>query len=171
MNCKQIQSSFYDYADGNVDHAARYAIESHLSGCASCRLHYETQRRLQQSVASAVAGELAGLHFQPRPVDAELSGANRRPWPGVWSRSLAFAAPCLLVLCAALWLLLRPAPRPADNSVQAAYAEAYQCLEMYGEDKPGVSSLTMPVAVIVQPGAPARVFSLNGTTDISAELK
>jgi len=171
MNCKQIQSSFYDYADEVMDQARRSAIESHLSGCAACRRHYETRRRLHQSIAGAATIELAGLHFKPKPIKPGWSGANRRPWPGVWGRSIAFAAPCLLLLCAGLWLLLKPAPKPAEVLVQSAYAEAYRCLEMYSTDRPGGSDLTMPVAVIIQPGAPARVISLDGTTDISAVFK
>jgi anti-sigma factor RsiW len=171
MNCKQIRSCFYDYTDDMVDQVMRSAIESHLSGCAACRLHYETQRRLHQRVASAVAGELAGLHFQPRPIRAEQSGADRRPSLGVWVRRMAFAMSCLLLLSAGLWLLRKPAPILTDDSVQSAYAEAFHSLEMYSADRPGASSLTMPVMVIIQPGTPARVISLDGTTDIGAVLK
>jgi len=171
MNCKQIRSCSYDYIDDVVDNVARSAIESHLSGCAGCRLYYETQYRLHQSVTSAVAGELAGLHFQPMPIKAERSGADRRPSFGVWVRRMVLAVSCLFLLCAALWLLLKPAPRPTDDPVQSAYAEAFHCLEMYSTDRPGVSSFTMPVAVIIRPDAPARVVVLDGTTNVSAEFK
>ncbi len=172
MNCKQIRSCSYDYADEMVDSVTRSAIESHLSGCVACRLYYETQCRLQQSVTNAVANELAGLHFRPMPIGAELSGVDRRPLSGTRVRRMAFAASCLLaLLCAALWLLLKPAPKLTDDSVQSAYAEAIHSLEMYGPGKPGSSSLTMPVAVIIRPGAPVRVIPLDGTTDVSAEFK
>jgi len=171
MNCKQIRSCSYDYIDDMVDNVTRSAIESHLSGCAACRLYYETQCRLHQSVTSAVASELAGLHLQPMPIKAERSGADRRPLFGVWVRRMAFAVSCLFLLCAALWLLLKPAPKLTDDSVQSAYAEAFHCLEMYSADRPGASSFTMPVAVIIRPGAPARVIVLDGTTDVSAEFK
>ena len=171
MNCKQIRSRSYDYIDDMVDQVTRSAIESHLSGCAACRLHYETQRRLHQSVTSAVSGELAGLHFQPKPIKAEPSSAVRRPSLGVWVRRMAFAASCVLLLSAGLWLLLKPAPNLNDDSVQSAYAEAFHSLEMYSADRPGASSFTMPLAVIIRPGAPARIIVLDGTTDISAEFK
>ncbi len=171
MNCEQTRSCLYDYGDDMVDQASRSAIERHLSVCAACRLHYETQRRLHQGVKSAVACELAGLHFRPRPMREEPSGMERRPFPGVWVGRTAFVVPCLLILCGALWLLLRPDPNPANDPVQSAYAEAYRCLEMHTADKPGASSFTVPVAVIIRPGAPARVVELDGTTDVSAEFK
>jgi hypothetical protein len=171
MNCKQIRSLFYDYTDGMADRVTRSTIDSHLSGCAACRLHYETQLQLQQSIASAVTGELADLHFQPMPITAEPSGPDSRPSLGVWVRRMSFALSCLLILCAALWLLRKPAPNFTDDTVQSAYAEAFHSLEMHSDDRSGASSFSMPVAVIIQPGAPARVISLDGTTDVSAEFK
>ncbi len=171
MNCKQIRSCFYDYVDGMVNEATRSAIELHLSGCGACRGHYETQRRLHQSVTSAVAGELAGLYFQPMPIKTEPSGADLRSSIGVRVRRMVFAVSCLLCLGAALWLLRKPAPELTDDPVQSAYAEAFHYLERHSADRSGASSFTTPLAVIIQPGAPARVIALDGTTDISAELK
>ncbi len=171
MNCRQIKSRFYDYIDGVVDQFTRSTIDSHLSGCVACRLHYETQRRLHQDVKSAVAGELADLHFKPLPMNEEPYGADHRLLSGVWIRRMAFAVPCLFLLGAGLWMLLKPAPDRADDAARSAFAEAYYSLEMHSADRPGASTFTMPVAVIVRPGAPARVIELDGTTDISAECK
>ncbi len=171
MNCRQTRSCFYDLIDDTVDQVMRSAIERHLAGCVACRLNYESHRRLHQSLQSAVAGELAGLHFKSKPMKAEPYGTDRRPLPGVWVRRAAFALPCLLLFCGALWLFLKPASKPADDRVHSAYAEAYYCLEMHSADKPGTPSFTTPVAVIIRPGAPARVIELDGTADISAECK
>jgi hypothetical protein len=171
MNCKQIQSCSYDYIDDMVDQVTRSAIEGHLSGCAACRLHYEIQRRLHQSLTSAVTGELAGLHFQPKPIKAEPSGAVRGSSLGIWVGRMAFAVSCVLLVCAGLWLLRKPAPKLTDDAVQSAYAEAFHYLEMHSADRPGASSFTMPLAIIIRPGAPARGIVLDGTTDISAEFK
>jgi anti-sigma factor RsiW len=167
MNCKQIRSNFYDYTDDILDKGARFTVESHLTGCAACRLHYASQRRLHQSITSAVASELAGLHFQPKPIKAET--ADCRSLLSVWGGRMAFASPCVLILCAGLWLLLTPAPKPTEDL--SAYAEAFHRIEMHSTDRPGVSSFTTPLAVIIRPGAPARVIELDGTTDISAEFK
>jgi hypothetical protein len=171
MNCKQIQFSFFDYADDMLDKNMHSAIELHLSGCPACRLHYETQRRLHQDITNAVASELADLHFQQKSINAKPSGIDPRPSLGMWVRSMAFAVPPLLLLCIILWPLLKPAPKVIDDQVQSAYAEAFHYLKMYNTDRPGASSLTTPLAVIMQPGSPARVIELDGTTDLSAELK
>jgi hypothetical protein len=171
MKCKQIQSSFYDYSDDAMDQRTRSVIESHLSSCASCRLHYETQRSLHQGITNAVASELADLHFLPKTIKAELSNADRRSSVNAWARQMAYAMPAFLLLGIVLWPLLKPARELVDDPSQSLYSEAYRYLEMRGADGTGASSLLMPVAVIIQPGAQARVIELDGTTDISAELK
>jgi anti-sigma factor RsiW len=171
MNCKKTRLCFYDHTDDALDPATRLAIESHLSNCAACRRHYETQRRLHQSVSNAVAGELADLHFHPKPITAEPSSSDHRSWLGLGIRQTAFALPAFLLLGIILWPLLKPAPELLDDPDQSVYAEAYHYLEMYSVDKPGASRLTTPLAVIVQPGVPARVVELDGTTDLSTELK
>lgn len=171
MKCKQIRSQFYDYADDSVAQVARSAIESHLSGCDSCRKYYEAQRNLHHSIAGAVAGELAGMHFQSMPIKAEPSNEDRRSSFHGWGRRMAVTVPCLLILSAALWLIRTPSPEPVDDAAPPAYAEAIHYLEMHSADRFGASSFTMPLAVIIRPGAPARTIVLDGTTDISAEVK
>lgn len=171
MNCKQIRSLFFDYADGVVDEAARSTIEDHLAGCRTCLKHYENQRRLHRAVASAVSSELAGMRFEPMAIKAEPSSAPVRPSMRIGVRRIAFAASCIIVVCAAIWVLWKPAPNPTDDLVPSAYAETYHYLEMCRTDNSGTSSFTTPLAVIIRPGAPARVIELNGTTDISAALK
>jgi hypothetical protein len=171
MNCKQIQSSYYGYIDETLDRSICSIIESHLSGCAACRMHYETQRSLQRDITNAVASELADLHFQPKTINAEPSTTDHRPSLGAWVRQMAFAIPAVLLLGIILWPLMQPSPSLIDDPSQSPYAEAYHYIEMHSADRPGASSFTMPVAVIMQPGVPARVIELNGTTDISAELK
>jgi hypothetical protein len=171
MNCKQIQSSFYDYADNTLDQSMRSVIEIHLSDCAACRLHYETQRSLHQGITNAVASELADFHFQPKTVQEEPSRADHRLSFGAWARQMAFVVPAFLLLGIVLWPLMQPSSKLIDDPAQSSYAEAYQYFETHSADRSGVSNLIMPVAVIIQPGAPARVIELNGTTDISAELK
>jgi len=171
MNCKQIQYSYYDYADDLLDRDARSVIESHLSGCAACRLHYETQCRLHQSVTNVAAAELADMHFRPGIIKAGSSSAYQRPSLGSWIRQMAYAIPAFLLFGIILWPLMKPAPKPVDDPAQSAYTEAFHYLEMYSTDKPGASSFAAPVAVIIRPGAPARVIELDGTTDVSAELK
>lgn len=171
MNCKQIQSSFYDYVDDALDQRMRSSIQSHLSGCAACRLHYETQNSLRHGIANAVVSELADLHFNPKPISAEPSRANHRLSLNAWIRQMAYAVPAILLLGIVLWPLMQNSRHVIDDRAQSSYADAYQYLETYRADRPGASNLIMPVAVIIQPGVPARVIELDGTTDISAELK
>jgi hypothetical protein len=171
MNCKQIQFSFFDYADDMLDKSTRSVIELHLTGCAACRLHYETQRSLHKGVTNAVASELADLHFQFKTVKTEPAAADHRTLLGAWIRKMAFAMPALLLLGIILWPLLKPAPKMIGDPAQSAYAEVFHSLAVYSADKPGASGLTTPLAVIMQPGIPARVIELDGTTDLSAELK
>jgi predicted anti-sigma-YlaC factor YlaD len=170
MKCKQIRSLIYNYEDGATDEVTRSAIESHLSGCAACRLHYETQRRLHRSMASAVSSELAGLHFKPMPIK-EGPSVERRPSLDMWPRRMALAASCILVLCITTWVLWKPVPKLASDPVPSAYAEAYHYLDMCRADSPGKSNFAAPLAVIIRPGVPARIVELDGTTDISDALK
>ena len=171
MNCKQAQIFYFDYADDTLDQAVRSDLERHLSGCAACRYHYEAQRNLHQGITAAIASELADLHFRSKPVNAGPSSSDHRSSLNAWIRQMAYAVPALLLLGIVLWPLVPHSPRVTDNPDQSSYSEAYRYFEMYSADRSGASDLTTPVAVIIQPGAPARVIELNGTTDISAELK
>lgn len=171
MKCKQIQSSFYDFVDDTLERSIRFAIESHLSGCAACRRHYEIQRGLHQGVTNAVAGELTNLHFQPRTIRAEQTRMDRRTSFNAWARQMAYAVPALLLLGIILVPIRKPAPERIEDPSPSPYAEVYDYLELRGTDKVGASSLTMPVAVIIQPGVPDRVIELDGATDISTEIK
>jgi hypothetical protein len=170
MKCNEIRSFFYDYADGTVDEATRSSIENHLSGCTACRLHYETQRRLHQSVTDAVANELAGLHFKSMSVKAALSGGYAPTRISLWGQPRAIAASCLIVLCTTICVLWKHMSGPADAPAPSAYAEAYHCLEMYRAGGSSASGFSTPLAVIIQPGAPARVIELDGIMDVSAEI-
>ncbi len=171
MNCKKAQSYFFDYIDATVDQRMQSEIDSHLSSCSICREYWETQRRLQQSVKSAADVELAGLHFQPKPIPARVPGTERRPLFRMLVGRAAYAMPALLLLFIIFWPFLKPGPRLLEDPDQSAFAEAYRYLEMYSADKPGASSFAMPMAVIIQPDAPARVIELDGKIDISAALK
>ncbi len=171
MNCKQTQSNFCDYVDETVDQATRAAIESHLSGCVACRMHYSFQQKLHESVSSAAAAESAALHFRPQPLTAGFSGTNRRPSIIMLTERLAPVLPALLLICVIFWPLLKPDPRMAEAPAQSDYVEAYHSIEKYGAANTDASSFAVPVVVIIQPNAPARIFKLDGSTDISAELK
>lgn len=171
MNCKKIRSRFYDYADDTVDQATRSSIESHLSGCALCRRYYEERRRMHRSIANAVARELGGLHFKPVQLKAEPAGPNRSLSRGVWIRRTAFAVPCILIFSAALWLFRTPSPEIAGDANPSAYAEAIYYFETHSAENFDAYSFSTPRAVIIQPGAPMRTIALDGTTDISAEVK
>ncbi len=171
MNCKQIQSSFYDYVDKTLEQSVRSVVDGHLSGCAACRLQYETQRSLHQGITDAVASELADLHFQPKPMNAETSRTDEHSSLGDWVRQMAYAVPAFLLLGVILWPFMQPSREQIDDPTQSSYTEAYQYFEMHSADSPGAAHHIMPVAVIIQPGAPARVIELDGTTDISTELK
>lgn len=171
MNCKKIRSYFHDYADDTIEQGKRSAIEIHLAGCAACRLNYETQRRLHQSIKTAAASELACLHFQPASISPEPFGAVRRASVSNLVWRIGYAAPVLLLLLIILWPRLRPASKNIDDPIQAGYAEAFEYLQMYSADSSNPSRFAVPVVVIIQPGAPSHVIELDGTTDISTELK
>jgi anti-sigma factor RsiW len=171
MNCKKTQSCFFDYADGTMQQGKHSDIEDHLAGCTACRLYYDAQRRLQQSIKNAAASELAGIHFQPMTLSLQPSGAVRRPSIRMMVERSAYAMPALLLLFVVLWPLLKPVPGELDDPTRSGYAEAFNCLQMYSANSPGPSGFAAPVAVIVQPGVPARVIELDGTTDVTDELK
>jgi hypothetical protein len=134
-------------------------------------LFYDAQRRLQQSIKSAALSELAGIHFQPMPISLKPSGAVRRQSIRMLVGRTAYAMPALMLLFVVLWPLLKPVPKVLDDPIRAGYAEAFNYLQMYSANSSGPSRFASPVAVIVQPGVPARVIELDGATDMSAELK
>ena len=126
---------------------------------------------MHRSIANAVARELEGLRFKPMQLNAEPAGPNRSLSRGVWIRRMAFAVPCILVFSAALWLLRTPSPEIAGDAIPSTYAEAIYYFEKHSAENFDAYSLSTPRAVIIQPGAPVRTIVLDGTIDISAELK
>jgi hypothetical protein len=110
------------------------------------------------------------LHFKPMPI-REKPYSERRPSLSLWPRRIALAASCFFVLCAATWVLWKPVPDSAGDLAPSAYAEAYHYLDMYRADRSGASGFAAPLAVIIQPGVPARIIELDGTTDVSDALK
>jgi predicted anti-sigma-YlaC factor YlaD len=170
MKCKKIRSLIYDYEDKAEDKVLHSVIESHLAGCAACRLHYETQRRLHQRIAESAVSELAGFHFKSASIKAEPAG-ERTPVLKAWPLRMALAASCMFVLCTATWVLWKPVRKPADDIAPSAYAEAYRYIDMGRTDKPGASSFATPLAVIIQPGIPARIIELDGETNVSDALR
>jgi hypothetical protein len=170
MKCKQIRALIYDYEDDDVNATLHSAIESHLTGCETCRLYYETQRQLHRRMADAVAGELAGLHFKPTPIK-EKTSPERRAFFSIRMPRIALAASSFVIFCTATWMIWKPISKPVDNPASSAYAEAYHCLDMYSAGNPGSSGFTTPLAVIIQSGVPTRIMELDGTTNVSDALK
>jgi hypothetical protein len=170
MKCKQIRSLIYDYEDGAVDKVAHSAIECHLSSCEACRLSYQTQRQLHQGMADAVSSELAGLHFKTTPIKEETT-LERRAFLPIRVQHMALATSCFVLFCAATWMFWKPISNPPDNPASSAYAEAYHCLDLYRAGNPSAYGFTTPLAVIIQPGVPARIVELDGATNVSDVLK
>jgi hypothetical protein len=116
MTCEDARLD--EYMDGELDAAARAAVDGHLAACAACRAELERLGKLEALLKRVPAGA---------PPDAErfLAGVrsrSRRPFP--WR--LAAAAAVLLAVGA---LFLRPGPAgPAD--VAAYLASPSPQLEM-----------------------------------------
>lgn len=191
QECPSSQVLF-DYLQRELQSDKVLWIEAHLQHCAACRseLHRQQQQirqvkttlaqldpasdlpvlRLHRSMAASISSELAGLHFKPMPIKGEPSD-ERRPSMDMWARRIALAASCFIVLCAITWVLWKPVSKPAGYPAPPAYAEAYHYLDMYRADRSDSSGFAAPLAVIIQPGVPARIVELDGTTNVSDALK
>lgn len=108
MSCADVRLD--EYMDGELDAAARGAVEAHLSGCPACREGLESSRRLERLLLSVPAGA--------RPdADRFVAGIRARARRRFDRRAVAAAA------AAAVFLgVLVSSMRDSCSDVRAALA-------------------------------------------------
>lgn len=123
MTCREVRDRLAEYQLGGLDAEERTAIETHLSGCASCRAEAEALARLDALLTP----------MDPVEAPAELWGeieARLRPrrepwwrWVAQWPRP-ALAAAAVFLAAIGLWMALRsPAPVAPTETLGPAYQE------------------------------------------------
>ncbi len=108
MNCSDVRLE--EYLDGELEDAAREAVEAHLNSCGTCRQEMAALRRLEEVLRAAPAGAPpeAGRFLE------EVRRRSRRPRWGPW------AAAAAIPLAAALVVLV--ARRSSGEDLEAALA-------------------------------------------------
>ena len=130
MNCREVRPLLMAWIDSELDTRTTVEIEQHLSACAPCRLRAEAERRVEEALAAALAGD--GERCPPavwqRIVDRLAGEPALRPARPRWRRAAVLVP---LALAAGLALAvgldrLRPAPPavPLAQELAARHAEA-----------------------------------------------
>ncbi|MET1036550.1 MAG: zf-HC2 domain-containing protein [Arthrobacter sp.] len=74
------------YLDGELPEERRGSLESHVQGCAECRVHLEERRRLRRRLralsATPSAGHRPDAAFVDRLINADQFRELPGPWPG-----------------------------------------------------------------------------------------
>ena len=111
MNCSDAARLLNAHADGELDIPTTLAVEEHLAGCAACRRSHESlqavRAALERHAATPRAPDELRRRVQPaavRSVLARIAQVLRSP--------LVLAAPGLVALGLAGWLVFFPAPAP-----------------------------------------------------------
>lgn len=120
MNCKRMETRWIEYLDGRLRENERRDVESHLHGCAVCRMRLEEFR--------AVSGLLDELPVEEPSAAFDIRVRSRlaaEPQPRGWwawlspSPRVAFAASLLLMLV--VWNGSRPTdPDAYDHRMTAS---------------------------------------------------
>ena len=106
QSCAGMENKLIAYLDGRAKPAERRAVETHLAGCADCRVRAEEFRMLWDALENVPALSPSAA------VDASLRAriaaepARRRFWQWLPSPRLAFAVTALVVV--SVWLSSMP---------------------------------------------------------------
>lgn len=144
MLCKELEELVTALSDNELAGPERTVVEGHLSDCPDCRSLYQQQVAVKQAIRRAAAEMKAPLElrekilrdrrvFPPRVT----TGAEPRPWAGVFTRQ-AFALALLVVLVSLpLVYLLRPqSPSLALAAIETHDKIARQELPVTSTDSP-----------------------------------
>ena len=172
--CRHNRDAFSEYLDGELDGAARIALDAHLAECADCRAELDALRLTVQAVA--------GLPVQqPRPLFAERVKAQLREEPAavtpgiltsLWARALPVAA--MLTVVTGLVLVVHRngavSRQPADMQLAMDRREAaaqHAAMPAGGADDPS-SERAMPLAADAPEEARRDVHAYQVESELSA---
>lgn len=114
MNCTESARLMNAHADGELDIPTTLALDEHLEGCGACRRSYESLQAVRQALACHAA--------TPRAPESLRRALEPAAAPGVLARiaarlrsPLVLAAPGLVALAMASWLLFFRAPAASEH--------------------------------------------------------
>jgi anti-sigma factor RsiW len=99
MNCLQFKDQLFEYVEGSLAPPDRTKADSHLKGCAACRLAVSQER--QTALLLSAHFQAKARHLALPPVVKKRMGAPRALEIPVWNRfawPLAMAASFAVVL-------------------------------------------------------------------------
>ena len=133
MSCKRIESKMLGYVDGRLKASEAREVETHLAGCATCRLRVNEFRAVSGLLDELPLIEPSGA-FDARVRARVAAEPARRSWWAWFAPSprVAFAASMLLL--AIVWLGSRSGPDstgPVSVAEQAQIESDMPVLENY----------------------------------------
>jgi len=150
----------HELVDGRLRGEERAGVEQHLAACPACRQELEVLRATKQASARMFAPEAPPSDLVSR-LRAALDDEDRlRAGPRrAWRRRAPFIyATLAAVLAAGVWVLIRPAPVPADVSRDyAEYRAGRLPLERLTADAAALNAFFAQRNL----GFPSRVFDLG----------
>ena len=94
MTCQELDRLLYPYLDGEFQPEERVDLETHLSGCAACRLRVENEQHMRQALRRAARHSVQGMRAPASlraGIQVGLRQEQRRAQYGVWLRAGAMA--------------------------------------------------------------------------------
>jgi len=79
MKCRRATRMLSPFLDGYLPYGRRLALEKHLGGCSTCRLHLSQLKRLGTIVRSLPAQELPNGLYQRLGTRLEEQSSSRAP--------------------------------------------------------------------------------------------
>jgi anti-sigma factor RsiW len=116
MSCNRMESKILAYVDGRLKASEQRDVETHLAGCAACRLRVSEFRAVSGLLDELPLIEPSGA-FDARVRARVAAEPARRSW-WAWlapSPRVAFAASMLLL--AMVWIGSRPTDRTGPTTV------------------------------------------------------
>ena len=124
--CTALDERLDDYVDGGLTADERLALDTHLAGCASCRLRLERERELRALLTDYRAATPAPAEGFLAAAVARAARQGRREQRRRW---LGAASGALIAASLALWLVGAPplsqAPAPGLPGITMTVAEPH----------------------------------------------
>jgi anti-sigma factor RsiW len=123
MSCERMESKILGYVDGRLKPSEAHEVETHLEGCATCRLRVNEFRAVSGLLDELPMIEPSGA-FDARVRARVAAEPVKQSW-WAWlapSPRVAFAASMLLL--ATVWIGTRPRPTAVPDAANSPAPEA-----------------------------------------------
>lgn len=121
MNCIEAGRLLNAHADGELDLATSLAVEEHLEGCAACRRSHAGILAVRNAIATHAAAPRAPESLR-RSLEATAPASRAAGrWSALLRSPLLAAAPGVVALALAGWLLLANPVREPASTLRVVY--------------------------------------------------